>query len=320
MMRSTRMINFLLIPFLLFSQASFAAKSINKQMQLQGDVSLNVKVLRGKVLIQTWQKHAIKVTGSLDKFSEGFVFDKEGNKVVIEDKLPEKVTGENKYGSDLVITVPASLSLTVLGVSANYDVSQLGGELSIETVSGHIKADQLSGTILLHTISGDIITKGLQGDASLDTVSGAIADYDSQGTMRYSSVNGNLSANNQAKNVFVEQISGNTTLRLTTVDNLSVKSISGALELNLDSLTNSAHISSVSGDIFTQFSKMPSCNFDIDAGPGGKITNTLTKDKPSKEKYRPNTYLRFMTGEGAADFFVKSISGHIQIRKQRLIE
>lgn len=319
-MRSTIMIKFLLIPFLLVSQASFAAKSVNKQMQLQGDVTLSVKVLRGKVLLKSWQKNAIKVTGSLDKESKGFVFDKQGNNVIIEDKLPEKVIGENKNGSDLVITVPASLNLKALGVSARYDMSQLSGEISIETVSGHIKAQKLSGTILLHTISGDIITKGLEGDASLDTVSGVIADYDSEGTMRYRSVNGKLSAHNKAKNVFVEQISGNTTLRLATVDNLSVKSISGDLELNLDSLTNSANISSVSGDIFTQFSDMPSCNFDIDAGPGGEITNTLTKDKPTKEKYRPNTYLRFMTGEGAADFFVKSISGHIQLRKKRIIE
>lgn len=319
-MRSTILIKFLLIPFLFFSQASFAAKNVNKQMQLQGDVALNVKVLRGKVLFKSWQKNAIKVTGSVDKLSQGFVFEKQGSQVMIEDKLPEKVTGENKYGSDLVITVPASLNLQALGVSAHYDVSALSGEISIETVSGHIKAQQLSGTILLHTISGDIITQRLQGDASLDTVSGVIADHDSQGSMRYRSVNGKLSANNQAKNVSVEQISGNTTLRLTQVDNLTVKTISGDLELNLDSLTNAANISSVSGSIFTQFSKVPNCHFDIDAGPGGKVTNTLTKDKPTKEKYRPNTYLRFMTGEGAADFTIKTISGDIQLRKQRIIE
>ncbi len=319
-MRTTILIKFLLIPFLFFSQVSFAAENVNKQMQLQGDLTLNVKVLRGKVLFKSWQKNAIKVTGSLDKLSQGFVFEKQGSQVMIEDKLPEKVTGENKDGSKLLITVPASLNLEALGVSADYDASALSGEISIETVSGHIKVQQVSGNILLHTISGDIITQSLQGDASLDTVSGVIADKDSQGSMRYRSVNGKLSANNQAKNVYVEQISGNTTLRLAQVDNLTVKSISGDLELNLDSLTNAANISSVSGSIFTQFSKLPNCHFDIDAGPGGKVTNTLTKDKPTREKYRPNTYLRFMTGDGSADFVIKTISGDIQLRKQRMIE
>ncbi|GIU49421.1 hypothetical protein TUM4438_33010 [Shewanella sairae] len=299
----------------LLSQSAIAAEKIDQQQTVQANPSVKVKVQRGNVTFKSWDKNEIAVKGTLDELSEGFTFSVNGNKVVIEDTLPRQYSGSNKDGSELVITLPNKIKLEAESVSANYRIDALTGKIEISSVSGNIKANELSDKTMLQTVSGDISTRSLAGKISLQTVSGDIRDTQSSGVLNYQLVSGELSADTQASKVSVETVSGDATLALNSIDSLTVKSVSGDLELSLNELSSRAKLGSVSGDMSISFLGNTNVDFNINGGPGGKIKNNLTKDKISKEKYSPQSYLTFQAGDGSAEFSASTISGTIELLK-----
>ena len=303
------------ISALLFSYASFAAEAVDQQQNVQSEPNVKVKVQRGKVTFESWDKNQISVTGTLDELSQGFIFNVEGNKVTIEDKLPRQYNGRNKDGSALTITLPKQLKLQVEGVSADYALDSLIGKLEISSVSGNIKANNLQQNASLQTVSGDILTRGLNGDINLQTVSGDIKDTQSQGKVNYQLVSGELTADTQASKVHVESVSGDAAIALAEVDSLNVKTVSGDLELSVNNLTSSATLGSVSGDIDIKLLTATDIMVDINGGPGGKIINQLTDDPVTKGKYSPQSYLKFQTGNGDAELTVSTISGKVELTK-----
>ena len=299
----------------IFSQSAIAGEAIEQQQNVQANPVVKVKVQRGSVTFKSWDKNEIAVKGTLDELSEGFTFTVNGNKVVIEDTLPRQYSGSNRDGSDLVITLPNKLKLDAEGVSANYTLDNLTGTLDVSSVSGNIKANALADKTLLQTVSGDISTRRLTGKTKLQTVSGDIKDTQSSGALSYQMVSGELTADTKATKVAIESVSGDATIALGNVDVLSVKTVSGDLELSLNALSSRAKLGSVSGDIEIKFIDNADVSFNINGGPGGKISNKLTNDKVSKEKYSPQTYLKFQTGNGNAELSASTISGKIELQK-----
>ncbi|MCG9730587.1 DUF4097 family beta strand repeat-containing protein [Shewanella sp. Isolate13] len=300
---------------LLLSHIAIAGEAIEQQQTVEANPTVKVKVQRGNVSFKSWDKNEITVKGTLDDLSEGFVFSVKGNKVLIEDTLPRQYSGSNKQGSELVITLPSKLKLEAEGVSADYSLGNLTGVLEISSVSGNIKANALSDKTLLQTVSGDITTRSLTGKSKLHTVSGDIKDTQSSGILSYQMVSGELTADTQATKVEIESVSGDATIALGSVDTLSVKTVSGDLELSLDSLLSRAKLGSVSGDIEVKFLGNTDVSFNINGGPSGKISNKLTGDKVTKEKYSPQSYLKFQTGDGRAELSASTISGKIELLK-----
>lgn len=295
---------------------AFAAQSIDKQLSIGSDTQLQIKVQRGDVTIQTWDKTEVSVTGTLDELSEGFVFEQLGNNFHIEDKLPRHYNGNNAQGSQLTIKVPKTVKLSADTISANLHVAETQGELDLNTVSGNINANNLSGKPELHTVSGDITTTGLDGKILLESVSGAIKDTDSQGEMNYRLVSGDLNSHTQAASVAIEQVSGEINVNLTAAKDVTLKTVSGDTRVTLAKTLSKAKLESVSGDIIVTFTEMPEANFDLDGGPGGKINNGLTQDVPQKQKYVPRAALSFQTGSGTANVKMNTISGKLILKQQ----
>jgi len=312
-MTLTRLLNYLTIPLIFVANMALAAQSIDKQLPIDDKLKLNIKVLRGEVKVSSWDKDEISVKGTLDELSEGFILDKQGDQVTLEDKMPRHFNGTNKSGSDLTIMVPKHLTLNAEGLSSNYNLASLAGEIEIYSVSGHVNASELEKEIYIHTVSGNINTTKLTGKIKLDTISGSITDKNSDGEISYKLVSGDLTANTSANNVSIEQISGDGKIQLKKVDELKVKTISGDITLAMGSLKSRASLDSVSGDIELNIPKSLAANFNINGGPGGKIQNSLTDDEPKKEKYSPTTYLKFQTGNAGADIKISTISGSIKL-------
>ncbi|ABZ77802.1 conserved hypothetical protein [Shewanella halifaxensis HAW-EB4] len=300
---------------LLLSHIAIAGEAIEQQQTVEANPVVKVKVQRGSVSFKSWDKNEIAVKGTLDDLSEGFTFSVKGNKVTIEDTLPRQYSGNNTEGSELVITLPHTLKLEAEGVSANYSLDNLSGALEVSSVSGNIKASTLSDKTMLQTVSGDISTRSLTGKSKLHTVSGDIKDTQSSGTLSYQMVSGELTADTKASKVTIESVSGDATIALANVDALSVKTVSGDVELSLNTLLSRAKLGSVSGDIEMSFLGDTDVSFNINGGPGGKINNKLTDDKVTKEKYSPQSYLKFQTGDGRAELSASTISGKIELLK-----
>lgn len=298
---------------LTFSQPLIAAQNVDQTQQLNGNPKVSVNVQRGDVTFKSWDKNEVSVKGQLDELSEGLTFTVNGSHVVIEDKMPRQYNGNNKDGSNLTIMLPQQIKLQAEGVSANYRIDAFDGKMDISSVSGDIKASQLKDKVMLHTVSGDISSRELSGKVMLETVSGEIKDTDSSGKVAYRLVSGELTANSRASQVSVELVSGDATVALGDVDSLSIKTVSGDIDLSVAKLTDKAKIGSVSGDIDVHFTTEVDVSFDINGGPGGTIKNKLTNDQISQEKYSPQTYLKFQTGNGSASLNASTISGNIEL-------
>ncbi len=298
---------------LIFSQTLVSAETVDQTQSIQGKAKVSVNVQRGDVIFKSWDKNQISVKGELDELSEGLTFTVKGSHVVIEDKMPRQYNSNNKDGSQLTIMLPQQIKLQAEGVSANYRIDTFDGKMDISSVSGDIKASQLKNKVMLHTVSGDISSRELSGKVMLETVSGEIKDTDSSGKVAYRLVSGELTANSRADQVSVELVSGDATVALGDVDSLSIKTVSGDIELSVGNLTDKAKLGSVSGDIDVHFKREVNVSFDINGGPGGTIKNKLSNDQVSKEKYSPQTYLKFQTGDGSASLNASTISGNIEL-------
>ncbi|WP_076414492.1 DUF4097 family beta strand repeat-containing protein [Shewanella sp. UCD-KL12] len=314
-MKRIKLSQFLLIPLILLSNLTLAAQSVDKQIEVESDLKLNIKVLRGEVNIQSWDKQAISVKGTLDELSEGFLFEKQGQSVTIEDQMPRQFRGNDKDGSSLTIIVPRNLTLYAEGVSSSYQLASLAGDIRVNSVSGDIRANDISEQVLFHTVSGDIVSSRLNGKTRLETVSGSIEDEQSDGEISYKSVSGNLEADSMATKVSIEQVSGDGAIRLQQLKSLDVKSISGDIALSIKGLTSMANLDSVSGDISIKLPKTIDARFNLNGGPGGKIHNNFSEDKPKKEKYSPTSFLKFQSGEPKADIKISTISGDIELKR-----
>ena len=305
---------YLAIPLLLLSQSLLAAQSVDKRIEVEGDLRLNLEVQRGDVEILSWDQDAISITGTLDELSEGLVIEQKAGTISIEDKLPRHYSGGNKEGSRLTIKVPAKLKLNSEGVSANYTVSQLSGDINVQTVSGDIKAEGLTEQVSINTVSGNIVSQALQGKLKLETVSGNIKDKQSLGKVSYTLVSGELNADSSADQVAIELVSGDAKVTLDKVDRLKAKSVSGDLNLSVSTLATKASLDSVSGDISFSLPANLNATFAIDGGPSGDIDNRLTQDKPKRPKYGPGSSLQFQMGNGNADILIGTISGDINLK------
>ena len=153
------------------------------------------------------------------------------------------------------------------------------------------------------------------GEINLQTVSGDIIDKQSKGELSYKLVSGELTADSLAKDVTIEQVSGDTNIKLASLNSLAVRTISGEVELTAESISDRATLSSVSGDLELTLNSDIHARFKINGGPGGRINNKLTSDKPSKEKYSPTSYLKFSLGDALANIDISTISGEITLKK-----
>ena len=57
--------------------------------------------------------------------------------------------------------------------------------------------------------------------------------------------------------------------------------------------------------------------FEIEAHANGKIVNELSDDRATKAKYGPSSDLEFSINGGDADIEMDTISGRIELRKQK---
>ncbi len=295
---------------------AFAAESVEKQMTIDSKTQVQIKVQRGEINIESWNKNDVSVTGTLDERSEGLVFEHKGNNLYIEDKMPRSYKGGDNGGSKLTIKVPKSVKLGADTISANLQLAGVEGELDINTVSGNIKADNLAGSPNLHTVSGDITTKALSGNVMLDTVSGEIKDTQSQGEIKYRLVSGDLDSQTLAEKVRVEQVSGEISGDFKAATQINIRTVSGDTQVSLAKNIERTSIESVSGDVNASFAELPDASFDLNGGPGGKITNGLTQDLPQKQKYVPSESLSFQTGAGSGDVLMHTISGNLILSLQ----
>ena len=302
------------------SWLALAGEEVDRSLDVAKDAHVQIVHVNGSANVQVWDKAEVKVEGTLGDRTKKFIFEKDGNEVLIKVKVKNGSASRNSNvdeGDDLTIYVPKQSNVSYNAINANVDFEGVEGGSRIETVNGSIDAKELSGRIRLESVNGSIEADKLEGDVEIETVNGSIISRDSNGKENsYKSVNGNIDVTTESGDIQVASVNGNIDLSLGEVNQLNIETVNGTIEAHLN-MQNDGELnaSSVGGAIRLYFQEEVSARFDIEAHAGGKITNKLSDDKVEKAKYGPSRWLEFSHNGGSAKVNISTVNGQVQLDK-----
>ena len=299
---------------------AMAGQTINEQVDIPANKRIFIENQRGDVRIEGWDKPVLKIEGELDDKADGYRLDVEGSRVEFIVKMPRNISGWKKGdGSRLTIYMPKSSELEFAGVNVTVSAKELAAGADIDTVNGDITVQDISGNMSFETVNGDVNAIDLNGDIRFETVNGEINDKNSQGTLRFTAVNGDIKSKTKAEDVRLENVNGNIDFAFDAIKKLRINTVNGEAEVHINKLLTGANVrfESVSGDAEFYFPADVSAQFEIEAHANGKIVNELSDDKAIKAKYGPSSDLEFSVNGGNADIEMDTISGRIELRKQK---
>jgi DUF4097 and DUF4098 domain-containing protein YvlB len=307
------------IGLMCFSLSTIGAQKVDKSIAAAPDGYVEIEHLNGVAQIKGWERQEVKVVGVLGDKTDKFIFERDGNEVVIKVKVKRAYGWGNNDddGDDLQIFVPKNSKLSYTSVNAEVDLSGIAGGVEVNTVNGGIEGNALSGRIRLDSVNGDIRADKLSGDVKIETVNGDIHSLSSGGNEdNYESVNGDILVTSASKEVRVETVNGDMELSLNMIEHLNINTVNGSIEAKLK-LAEDAEIraSSVGGSVTLVFEDEVSARFDIRAHAGGRIVNDLSTDEVQKDKYGPSRWLEFTQKDGNGKVNVSTVSGRVKLDK-----
>ena len=298
---------------LLLSGQALAATDVTESLSSDNVTNVSINNHSGFINVVGWDKNKISVTGTLDDDAEKLVFEQKGAQVLIKVEYP-RMDNWSAEGSKITVFMPKNIRMKSSGVSSDIHVSNLHGGVEVNTVSGDVLAKNITQNVELNSISGNIESDKLSGKVSLSAVSGDIKDTDSTGRLEIRAVSGEVVINSQAKEVFFNNVSGQSKLNLAEVIELRIRTVSGDLQAKI-SLNEKALLkaSTVSGDLAFTFQQGVDADFSLKSSVGGDIENNITQDKAEHDEYGPGAKLNFQTVNGSALVRVSTVSGNVEV-------
>lgn len=273
---------------------TYAGEEVDKTLSAEKDGIVEIVNTRGTVEIEGWGESEVRVQGELDDLTDEFVFEVEGDRTLIEVKLPKRNVNWGD-GSDLDIRVPENSRVSFEGVSTDTTIIAVAGGIKIRTVSGDITASEINNQINVKTVSGDIDVRDSSGQANVSSVSGEIElDIDSSRLM-------------------LDTVSGDVEANLETFERLMANAVSGDIDVEGHfSEDGEIEISSVSSEISLELTAPINATISAQTGPGGDITN-LVSDDEVETKFPAMNRLKTTVGDGSGSINLRTVSGDIRI-------
>jgi DUF4097 and DUF4098 domain-containing protein YvlB len=303
------------------SLSLFAGEKVDQTIKAAKDGYVEIEHINGYADIKAWDKPEVRVVGELGDRTKKFVFERDGNEIVIK----VKVKNGNNWGSwgsddgdELEIFVPKGSKLNYSSVNANVEGAGIDGGAHFDTVNGSIEVKDLAGRIRLESVNGNINASKLKGDVKIETVNGEIRSSSNSGKEdRYESVNGDIVITSSSSEIRAETVNGDIELELSEIKHLNLDTVNGSIEAKLDlQKDGDVRASSVGGSVALYFQKDVSARFDIRGHAGGKIVNKLSDDKMQKAKYGPSRWLEFSLNDGHGKVNVSTVSGRVRLDKK----
>jgi len=283
---------------------AFAATPINQTRPLAADGQVRIENIKGRIVVRTWDKRSVQVTGSLGKGVEKLEISGDERSLDIRVRYPNSRGGWNLWGRDdshaeptvLEIMLPQRASVDIESVSADVDVQQVAGrKLGVSSVSGTVVVTASSpGEASFENVSGDTTLRITTSKVNAESVSGDLRlSGGLTGEIDLESVSGNLELGaNTLERLEVSTVSGDAILRagLRAGGTVKAETLSGELQLRMPRDTGAKlHVDTFSGDI-----RSPSGHVDQEEhGPGKSLDATI--------------------GDGRARIDLESFSGDVQV-------
>jgi DUF4097 and DUF4098 domain-containing protein YvlB len=290
----------LLLAVALVAMPALADTSINQTHALAPDAHLSISNVAGSVTIQTWDKHEVRLTGTLGRNSK---LKLSGDENDLSIKIKNTQDGDSGwFGHDdmgpttLKLMVPRSVNLSVDTVSAEITATGLaGGKLDLNTVSGNLRVDADSPHVKANSVSGDMQLSGHAASLDVNTVSGDV-QVDKAGSQ-----------------AMAQTVSGQVEMQGGPFHEVSVETVSGDIVLDGSMASDvSAKLHSMSGDIRLSMSGSPQGSLNATSFSGDIRSAFGTVSEPA---HGPGSSLHVKLGNGDGDITLNSFSGDIHIRK-----
>lgn len=260
-----------------------AATPFDETRPLNPDAEVALDNVAGRIIVTTWDKAEIHITGRRGEGTEGLLIEGDARNLKVRIQYPENGGGWFGWGrdaqeSELRVTLPAGVSLDVDSVSAEVDVRGLSGrELRIDSVSGDVMLEATAGEVHVESVSGDQRLKLTSNEVHAESVSGEI-DVDGAigDRVQLEAVSGalRLDSTGAARQVSAGVVSGEISLRtaLQPGGRISAESLSGDLEVILPKGSSAKlEASSFTGTIRSEAGTVET----EEHGPGSSLSTTL---------------------------------------------
>lgn len=277
---------------LMASSAAAAATAIEERMSASAADAVEVVNQAGKVRVTGGDEAAVTVTGTLGEDTLGLEFERDGHRIVVAVRYPEKRWG-HRMDSDLYITLPADADLVVRSVSADVEVRELRGEQRLQTISGTLRTTAYAADLDLRSVSGNMTIAG-------DEVSSVL---------NVSTVSGDLEARGISGRVEASSVSGDLDLVAGILDRGRFKSTSGDIEVRTNlAPKGSLTLESTSGDVDLVVPDANDLAVEVETF-SGRLKSCF--GPAADAGHGPAESLRFSRGAGDRSVRITSFSGDV---------
>lgn len=279
---------------------SASARDVNETMGADPSGSVEIYNTAGSVTVEGWSRNEVEVVGTLGNEVEDFVFERDGDDILIKVKAKKGRSGGRGYTSELSIKVPKDSSIDVATVSADIDVRGVYGALEATSVSGDIDLQAYGAEVEAETVSGDI---DIQGDGK-DSIAELV------------SVSGDVSAEKLAGEAQLETVSGDATLVRGAFDDVAIETVNGDIVFEAG-LRKGARVAieTVNGKVNVDFIGDVSAEIEVETF-NGRIRNCFGPEPERVSRYTPGYELRFTEGGGDGQVSISTLNGGLNLCKK----
>lgn len=281
-----------------------ASRSVVEREVRAGD-RLEVRNYRGSVEIVAWERPELRVEADLPS-DESMILERIGTRWLVVPsswasdsgafalRLPDmarvKIVGLEPPPVDLVISMPAEMSLIVEAPHAGVRVEGALGAIDLTSMVGDLTVVGGGGSARLRSMTGRVRVEAAEGSLTVETASGRVEVRGSRGDLR------------------VETSRGDVELENVRASALEVTSLDGSIDLRGPVLPGARHeLSTHGGDIAFLISGEVDAVFSVRAFRGS--FETALEIDPPPEPDRAD----FIVGDGSARVRLESFSGRVRI-------
>lgn len=277
------------------------AEDINKTLDADPNGHVEIFNTAGSVTVEGWSRKSVEVTGTLGNEVEDFIFERDGDEVIIKVKAKNKHhSGGRGYVSELVIRLPEKSSIDVATISADIEVEAVYGEIEAHAISGDVELETYAAEVEVESVSGDI---DVQGDGKV-----AVTEL--------VSVSGDITAEKLSGEVELESISGDLVLSGGAFDDSDIETVNGDIVFQATlNKGGDLYIETVNGTVDVDFVGDVSAEFEIETF-NGRIRNCFGPKPERVSKYAPGYELSFTEGKGDGSVSIETLNGNLNLCKK----
>jgi DUF4097 and DUF4098 domain-containing protein YvlB len=257
--------------------------------KVQPGSRLHVNNFGGEIVVNTWNKNAVRVEASHSSRIRVYV-QEAGGQVEVSANSRRGIPGR----VDFKISAPAWMALQLDGVYTNVEVDGAKNEVSAETVNG------------------DVTLKGGEGYIKLSSVGGMVQVIGARGRLELSSVNEGVNVNDVEGEVSAEAVNGDVVLDGVRSKLIEVATVNGDVRfLGTIAADGRYKFSSHTGDLEIVLPERVDANISVSTFSGDFESDFPVMLRETKKGKR----FSFRLGDGSALIELETFQGTINLRR-----